>query len=154
MKKIAAILSVATLALTGVAHAETTEAAPEVAGVEAMLLYEQSGKMSVNLAGNGYFTAFNSVIGEGSAQENASDMVIRAVIKAPEQTFSKIPLVITVYDNKGRVIQQRKIESLLLEKTTHRTMLLENGSCVGEITLEAKMGKSVKRETLNMMCGE
>ncbi|MEM6476944.1 MAG: hypothetical protein AAF687_12325 [Pseudomonadota bacterium] len=159
-KKFAIALPMAAIAFTGAftcalpSAAIAQEASQPTVSVEARLLYEQSGKMSVNLAGNGYFTAYNTVIGEGSAQENASDMVIRAVIKADGQIFSETPLFITVYDSKGSVIKQRKIERLLLEKTTYRTMMLEDASCMGEITVEAKMGNSVQREDLNMLCGE
>lgn len=152
MKKIALMLPFAALALAAPALANDGNA--RVVAVEALLLYEQSGQLSENLAGNGYFTAFNVMIGEGSASENASDMVIRAVIEADEETFTETPLIITVYDSEGDVLAQRKIDGLLLETKTYRTMMFEEGVCAGEITVEAKLGASVKRETLNMMCGE
>lgn len=152
MKKIALMLPFAALALAAPALANDGNA--RVVAVEALLLYEQSGQLSENLAGNGYFTAFNVMIGEGSASENASDMVIRAVIEADEETFTETPLIITVYDSEGDVLTQRKIDGLLLETKTYRTMMFEEGVCAGEITVEAKLGASVKRETLNMMCGE
>lgn len=151
---IALALPMAAMAWTPAANAQANEGNAEVVSIEAMLLYEQSGKMSVNIAGNAYFTAFNTSIGEGSAEESASDMVIRAVLKADEQVFARTPLIITIYDKKGNVRQRRTIDGTLLGKTTYRTMMVEDASCAGEITIEARMGASVKRENLNLMCGE
>lgn len=153
-KQFALALPLAALALTGPLHAKGNPGNARVAAVEAMLLYEETGTLSENIAGNGYFTAFNVIIGEGSAQENANDLLIRAVITANEEINLDTPLIISVYDSEGAVLQRRTIDGLLLGKTTYRTMLLENAGCAGEITIEAKLGTSVKRETLNMICGE
>jgi len=154
LKKFALALPLAAMMFTAPAYAKGNPGNARVVAVEAMLLYEETGAMSENIAGNGYFTAFNSIIGEGSAAENASDLVIRAVIDANEETYLEVPLTIRVLDSDGKVLDSRTIDSLLLNQRTYRTMLFEDGTCAGEITIEAKLGTSVKRETLNMMCGE
>lgn len=154
LKKLALALPLAALMVAAPAAAKGNPGNARVVAVEAMLLYEETGAMSENIAGNGDFTAFNVIIGEGSAAENASDLVIRAVIDANEETFLEVPLVIRVVDSDGNVLDSRTIETLLLNQRTYRTMLFEDGGCAGEVTIEAKLGTSVKRETLNMMCGE
>jgi hypothetical protein len=154
VKQLALALPLAAMAITAPAAAKGNPGNARVVAVEAMLLYEETGAMSENIAGNDDFTPFNTIIGEGSAAENASDLVIRAVIDANSETFLEVPLVITVYDIDGNVLDSRTIETLLLNQRTYRAMMFEDGTCAGEITIEAKLGTSVKRETLNLLCGE
>jgi hypothetical protein len=122
--------------------------------IQARLLYEQTGSLSVDLTAHPEFAVWNVIIGEGSAIENADDLLVSAVIDGDEESNSRTPLIITVRDAHGKVIVSHKFKGMLLEKKTVRSILLHEVGCAGELHIEARFGVSVRNETISMDCGE
>lgn len=149
---LAAIL--ASVAGTAQAEEEEGDAMPRLTGIEARLVYEQSGTLSVDITDNPDFSAFNTIIGEGSAAENANDLLIAAVIETDTETYTDAALVLTVRDSDGKELAQRVFDGMLLETKTHKFVYLEDAGCAGEITITAKLGWTVRTETINLVCGE
>jgi hypothetical protein len=125
-----------------------------VADVEARLLYEKSGTLSEDITDNPNFWGFNVIIGEGSAKENANDLLVTAVIVGPGQHNLRSPLKLIARDESGKLISTRTIEDILVEPKTYRSMLLHEVGCVGTISLTAQLGQSVRTEEVQLGCGE
>jgi hypothetical protein len=139
----------------------TMAAAPQVrdsdfrvTDIKAQLLYERSGKLSVDLTGTPDFAIWNTVIGEGSAEEPADDVLVSAVISGPEERNLTVPLTLTALDAKGKVLASRTMTRILAGKVYVRSILLKDVGCAGLIRLEARLGASVRREKIEMDCGE
>ena len=125
-----------------------------VSDIQARLLYEQTGSLSVDLTAHPEFAVWNVIIGEGSALENADDLLVSAVIDGDEESNSRTPLIITVRNFHGKVIANHASKGMLLEKKTVRSILLHEVGCAGKMRIEARFGVSVRTETISMDCGE
>jgi len=132
----------------------TSDADFRVTDIRAQLLYEHSGRLSVDLTATPDFAIWNTVIGEGSAEEPADDMLVSAVISGPDEANLTVPLTIIVRDAKGKVLASRMFTPLLAAKTYVRSVLVRDAGCAGMIRMEARLGKSVHRENIEMACGE
>ena len=125
-----------------------------VVDIQARLLYEQSGALSVDISDNPDFTAWNTIIGEGSASENANDLLITAVIRGPGEHNLDAPLTITARDATGKVLATRTVKTILAETATYLSMVVYDAGCAGTMRLEARLGQSVRREEISLDCGE
>ena len=125
-----------------------------VVDIQARLLYEQSGALSVDISDNPDFTAWNTIIGEGSASENANDLLVTAVIRGPGEHNLDAPLTITARDEDGKVLATRTVKTILAETTTYLSMVVYDAGCAGTMRLEARLGQSVRREEISLDCGE
>ncbi len=147
-------LATIALALSSSAVAKPKNIDFRVQDIKAQLLYEQTGQLSEDITANTDFFAWNTIIGEGSAKENANDVLVTAVIIGPDQFNTTIPFVIEAKRKNGTKIGQRIIQNMLLEKNTLRSLILYNVGCEGTIVLTAKFGKSVRTEKIELPCGE
>lgn len=148
-------LTLAAILVTSVAAApETRDSDFRVADIKAQLLYERSGTLSVDLTATPDFAIWNTIIGAGSALEPANDILVSAVVSGPGEHNLGTPLTIKVRDERGKVIGSRTFATGLADKTYVRSLLLQDVGCAGELKIEAQLGQSVRRETLDMMCGE
>lgn len=125
-----------------------------VSDIEARFLYEQTGSLSVDITDNPDFTAFNTIIGAGDAQENANDLLVTAIIQGPGQHNLTAPLTITARDEQGRLLGTRRMANLLVEARTYRSVLLHDVACAGVIRLTAQLGASSRSEEITLACGE
>jgi len=126
----------------------------KVTDIRAQFLYERTGTLSVDLTATPDFAIWNTVIGEGSAKEPADDLLVSAVVSGPGQWTLTTPLVITVRGENDKVLASRTITNGFADKTFVRAVMAKDVACVGPIQLEARLGKSVRQETLNMACDE
>lgn len=134
--------------------AGTQDSSFHITDIRARLLYEQSGRLSDDITDNDEFIAWNTVIGEGSALENAHDILITAVIEGDQQYFLNRPLTITVSDEGGKTLAERTIPQMLAEKQTQRSLLLQDAGCAGILKIEARLGRSTRTEEVRLPCGE
>lgn len=125
-----------------------------VSNIEARLLYEQTGRLSADITDNPDFHLWNTSIGAGSAEENANDLLVTAVIVGPGQHNIRTPLTITVRDARGRLLGTRRIADMLAEGRTYRSLLLHDVACAGAINLTAEFGTSRRTEEIDLACGE
>ena len=152
-RALTALLAMAPIAQQAYAQ-EHRDADFRVSDIEARLLYEQTGTLSVDLSDHPEFAAWNTIIGAGSALENANDLLVSAVIEGPGQHNLETPLVITVRDADGKTIATRTVAGMLTETKTVRSIILYDVGCAGLLSLEARLGRSMRAVEIWLRCGE
>src|SRR5688572_114818 len=109
MKRCVLFLVVASGLWSGSAHAA------EIGRIGAHLVYEETGRLSPDILTQPDFVAWNTVIGEGSAEEPANDLLVMVeVMGGGGQENITGTLEITARGENGRVLATRSFgESLL-----------------------------------------
>ena len=132
-----------------------TAPAPRLVSIEARLFYERTGKLSKNILPPAKFEGHNTIIGEGDAEEPANDMLVTVGLAIDgDEANSAAPLTIKVSAH-GKVLAQRTVKSVLLTKgRAYRSVLVQDGTCAGEIVVEASLGSQHKTAKVVLDCGE
>jgi len=129
----------------------------EVGALRAHLWYEETGRLSENIAPPVAFSAWNTVIGEGQAAEIANDLFLTAeVLSSGGEQNVDVPLVLEVRDSAGRILATRTVDSVLTSpqgKSVKGLWAYDIG-CSGEITFSARLGGLSRNVVLNFECGE
>lgn len=129
-----------------------------IESVRAQLYYELSGTLSANIASPASFSGWNTVIGEGDAREAAQDLLVSVRLKGDgsDGFLTDRPLIITAWDRKGKVIGRRSVNSILVpyQGTVSTALWLPDVTCIGKLSIEARFGNQVRRETVSLDCGE
>jgi hypothetical protein len=154
------ILAVAAVLFLGAVPAQAADPASPVVALgklEARLFYYQSGRLSDDLlAREEPFVGWNTVIGEGGADEAANDLLVVIGVSADGETFSDRPIELWVSDEDGKVLARRRFGSVLTGNNgaAKLPLWLNDVGCAGEITMRAKMGGEERTATLGLHCGE
>lgn len=131
-----------------------------LARLEARLFYMESGRLSEDLLGRAPpFNGWNTIIGEGDAEEKADDLLVSARMEVTGGALHRLvdaPVSIIVRDAKGKLLGSRKWDHFL---TSDRGVVvlplwLNDATCAGELAIEARFQATVKRAKLHMECGE
>ena len=144
----------AAIALVGLVP--TGAEAAEVGRIRAHLFYENSGRLSGDIAPPSDFAAFNVIIGEGSAEEPAHDLLI-AVEVTGAPTEAATPLRIVVRNDQGRVVAQRSIPGPFLSAEQPRVwkpLFLQDAGCAGALSITASLGRWTRTTSVDLVCGE
>ena len=130
-------------------------AAPRVGAFRMQLFYENSGRLSKDISPPVEFTGWNTVIGEGSAEEAASDLLVTVEVRGPPGELVEQPLTL-VARAKGKVLAQRRFDSLLTnaQGRTWKALWLNDVGCAGLIEVTATIGRSARKSALSLDCGE
>jgi hypothetical protein len=146
------------LAATPAAAQETT--AQVVLGpLTAQLYYKLSGKLSDNLlARKEPFSGWNTVIGEGDAEEPAEDLLVSVTISSAsgEESFLEDKLALWVTDAKGKILARREFDGVLVpyQGSVANPLWVGNIGCAGKLTMHARLRGEEKRAELRLDCGE
>ena len=141
----------ALLAIPAAAAAE-----PAIGKIEAHLFYEASGRLSDDIAPPAEVSLFNTVIGEGGAEEPASDVLVAVTVTGEAGAFVETPLTIKVVAaDDGTVLAERKIEGLLLsaQGSVTRAVFVPDSTCRA-FRIEAAIGKAKAAADIPFVCGE
>lgn len=127
--------------------------------ITAQLYYKFSGKLSGDLLARAEpFSGWNTVIGEGDAEEPAEDLlVVVTVASANEQeAFLEDKLQLWVTDAKGKTIARRDFEGVLVpyQGSVANPLWVNSIGCAGKLVLHAKLRGEEKRAELRLDCGE
>ncbi len=151
------MMTIAALALLPTA----SEPPPRQATIQSIaiqLFYEMSGTLSGDIAPPRTFSGWNTVIGEGDAKEAAQDVLVTVRLKGDGQDalMTETPLIITARNSAGKVIGTRTVTGILVpyEGTVATALWVNNATCAGKFTVEAKLGKQVKKTVVGLDCGE
>ena len=119
-------------------------------------LYETTGALSEDVMPPSQFSIWNTIIGEGSAREPASDVMVAVVLKsAQDEVNLDKPLLVTVRGDKGKVLAKRSFEGLFLKHgKVVRFVMVPEAACAGGITIDATLGTQKKTAKIDMACGE
>lgn len=138
------------------AIAQTALPAPQVEQIKVQLYYSLTGRLSVDIANDPDFMGWNTIIGEGGAEEPADDMLVSVRVTGDPHTGKHAPLKIVAKNGKGKIIDQRTVKAILFGSngTAWVPMWLRDVGCVGRLNITVSMGKSVKTQTIDLHCGE
>lgn len=136
------------------ASAQAVEARIDAIAVQ--LVYQTSGTLSDDIAPPARFVAWNTVIGEGDAREPANDIVVSVRLSIPQaQGNGDVPLAITVRKAGGKTIAHRRIATQFFDKgSSVHTLHVQSATCLGRLTVEARLGTQAKSAQVALMCGE
>ena len=111
------------------------------------------------------FIAWNTIIGEGSAEEYANDLLVlvEVVGSGGQENVEDILEIrtrrgegLTVGMPAGNPAARRRFNSLLTsdEGRVWKALFLPDVGCAGRIEIVATIGRSTRRETVDLVCGE
>lgn len=142
--------------LAALAAAPSAPPAPAVGRIRMQLFYEDTGRLSRDIAPPAEFTGWNTVIGEGSAEEAANDLLVTVEVRGAAGENVAQPLSVVARSGKGKVIAQRRFGNLLTsaQGRTWKALWLADVGCSGRIEIVATIGRSTRRSTINLDCGE
>jgi hypothetical protein len=129
-----------------------------IKGLRAHLFFERSGTLSKDLiARDPPFSGWNTVIGEGEANEPADNLLVVASLDNPgEEAFLDEKATIRVTGEKNKRLKERVFRGLLLGEhgKLHLPMWIDNAGCLGSITISVTFRKQSLSKSLQLMCGE
>jgi hypothetical protein len=130
--------------------------------LEVKLFYKETGRLSDDILSRATpFVAWNTIIGEGDAEESADDILVVAVLSSGKwdsdnQVFLDRPLSIKVTDATGKILGSRIFDSVLTSEKglESKALWLENITCAGDILIETKFNGKTKQARFEFNCGE
>jgi hypothetical protein len=144
-----------TFAIAMAAAAQTPSAVPSIGKIRMQLFYEDSGRLSGDIAPPAEFSGWNTVIGEGSAEEPANDLLVTVEILTGEVESVEQPLSVTVRGNR-KILGQRRFTDVLAsaDGRTWKALWLTNVACAGHVEVTASIGRSTRKTSVSLDCGE
>jgi hypothetical protein len=127
--------------------------------LEARLYYEGSGRLSDNLLARAKaFTGWNTIIGEGDAEEIADDLLVavRLTVDSQEQENIAGPVELTVQDASKKTIGKRTWKDVLTSKdgAVVLPLWLNDVGCAGILNVTARYGAKSVSNQIELHCGE
>jgi hypothetical protein len=120
------------------------------------LWYEGTGRLSDNIAPPRKFNLWNTIIGEGDAEEVANDALFTVDLRSDGQQNIREPVTLSATDLKGKILASRILPGLLTSQNGTSTVALwvKNVGCAGTVVFTAKMGMDKRSVKLDFSCGE
>ena len=132
--------------------------AAEIGRIRAHLVYEETGRLSSDLVSDPGFAAWNTIIGEGSAEEIAGDMLVFVEVVGTTRGEENIEgqLEISARGPDGRVLARRRYDGMLTSADGRiwKSLWLPDSTCAGTIAITATIGNSSRTAELSLECGE
>lgn len=125
--------------------------------IQVQLWYEETGRLSADITPPAEFITWNTIIGEGQAEEIANDVLMTVeVLSSGREENVDIPLTMEVRDSEGRIVATRTVASVLTspQGRSVKGLWVPDIGCAGEITFRAQLGRLSRRVELNFPCGE
>ena len=140
-------------ALLAAPSASTT---PSVGAIRMQLFYEETGRLSRDIAPPADFTGWNTIIGEGSAEEAANDLLVLIEVRGAAGETVVQPLSVVARGGNNKVIAQRRFADLLTsaQGRTWKALWLADVGCAGRIEVTATIGRWTRKSAINLDCGE
>jgi hypothetical protein len=136
----------------------------DMSDIQARLFYADTGRLSEDvLSRKKPFVFWNTIIGEGDAEEKADDLLVSVTLsvgkfRTPEENEQNLPGVLTIKatDQNGKVLGIRNASNLLTSTRGSTTvgLWLNDVTCAGTVTVQAKYADQVKSAVLELACGE
>jgi len=118
------------------------------------LFYETTGRLSPDLTQQRDFAGWNVIIGAGSAEEPADDLLVVAELRSTGEQFVQTPLKI-VATAHGKVLASRVYRTFLMQNgQVALPVWVKNAGCAGTISVTVTFGAQRRSEKLTLQCGE
>jgi len=143
-------------ALAFVAVQAAPLAAVELGEIRMHLFYEETGRLSPDISPPANFSAWNTLIGAGDAEEQANDILIVVELRTSGQRNVETPLRIVARNRDGRTLGERRFSGALTSETgrVYNPLWLRDSTCAGQIIVTATFGRQTRSETISLHCGE
>ena len=130
----------------------------EIGRIRAHLVYEETGRLSEDILAQPDFVAWNTIIGEGSAEESANDLLVMVEVtgRGGQENIEEA-LEIAARGDHGRVLASRRFAESLLTSDDGRvwkSLWLADVGCAGHIEISARIGRTTRQAELVLDCGE
>jgi hypothetical protein len=136
------------------AHAQST--AVTIDDIQVHLFLEISGALSKNVAPPAAPALWNTIIGEGDAEEPANDFLVVVHLSGAPGKFVKQSLIVTVgRAGEKKPISERRFETLLFgpEGKLTKPVFVTNATCA-PVRITASTGSIRKSTNVDFRCGE
>lgn len=142
--------------LAAMLAAQAAPPAPAIGAFRMHLFYENSGRLSKDVSPPVDFTGWNTIIGEGSAEEPANDLLVTVEVRGAPGDSIEQPLTLVARGAKGKILAQRRFDGLLttLQGRTYKALWLNDVGCAGRIEVTATIGRSTRKSAISLDCGE
>lgn len=158
MIKVVRILALTALLQAIPGHAQTTSntAGAYLTNPAVRLWYEETGRLSDNVAPPKQVTLWNTIVGEGDAEEHADNALFTIDVRSDGEQNIGLPLLLTATDAKGKVLGRRTVGNLLTSEAGNVTAALwvNDIGCAGTVVFAAQLGAAKRTVSLNFDCGE
>jgi hypothetical protein len=146
----------ATAAALGAQARPPASPAVHIEPIRVQLIYENSGRLSRNIAPPADFALWNTGAGEGDAGQSATAALVSVPVTTTGDGFGHYPpLVVTVTNARGRVIASRTFRQFMFDGgRSVKTLQMQDIACAGRITINAAMGRQHRSTRLDFACGE
>ena len=159
---LSAILAFGLTLVLGADAADARPAARSVADpvrldhIRVQLLLERTGELSADIAPPADVTLWNTVIGEGSAGQPATDALVWVTLRsATAEANTPRAVTLTVRGRGGRVLARRVFDGVLISGgRAARALLVPEIGCAGPVSIEAAYGAQRLISRLDFACGE
>lgn len=120
------------------------------------LWYQETGRLSDDIAPPRDFVLWNTIIGEGEAEEAADDALFTIEVRTQGQQFVRRPLTLSAVDGRGKVLARRTYKSVLTSDAGKVVLPLwvRDVGCAGTVVFSAGIGVEQQSFTLEFACGE
>lgn len=120
------------------------------------LWYQETGRLSDDIAPPRDFVLWNTIVGEGEAEEAADDALFTIEVRTEGQQFVRRPLTLSAVDGRGKVLARRTYKSVLTSDTGKVVLPLwvRDVGCAGTVVFSAGTGVEQQSLTLEFACGE
>ncbi|MBV1688021.1 hypothetical protein KRR38_10125 [Novosphingobium sp. G106] len=150
MNRIALLIGFGTTGL----HAEPVPA--HLQGPQVRLWYEESGRLSEDIAPPRSITLWNTIIGEGEAEEIANDALFTIHVRTSGEQNLAQPLFLSATDKASKILAQRTFKSILTSKDGNAVVPLwvRDIGCAGTVVFAARIGSERQSFSIDFPCGE
>lgn len=138
----------------GYAFAQTDENV-SIGDLKVRLWYEATGRLSEDVSAPD-FPLWNSIIGEGGAEEPANDVLVTVeVVGSGGQQNVTTPLLVTL-DRDDQNSMTFVSDGLFIDSNgrTTKGFWIQDLTCAGPVKITARIGTQTKTLSVNFDCGE
>jgi hypothetical protein len=120
------------------------------------LWYQETGRLSEDIAPPKTVGLWNTIIGEGGAEENADDALFIMEIRTTGEQNIAQPLTLTATNKSGKILAQRTFKTILTSEmgTAVLPLWVKDIGCAGTVVFSAAMGVERRTFSIDFPCGE
>lgn len=120
------------------------------------LFYQETGRLSRDISPPHIFTAANTIIGEGDAEENADDLLVAVELRGEGERTIDEPLHIVVRGEGGVLLAERRILSVTTsaQGRVWLPLWVPQIGCAGALSVTATFGTQRASESMSFYCNE
>jgi hypothetical protein len=120
------------------------------------LFYQGTGRLSPDISPPHPFTAANTIIGEGDAEESADDLLVAVELRSDGQRTIDEPLHIIVRGEGGAILAERRILSATTsaQGRVWLPLWVPAIGCAGALSVTATFGAQRAVESMSFYCNE